>query len=86
MTRLRVGVVGCGLIAQIAHLPHLQELSQLFEISAICATSPSRLDHVGQRYNVPKRYLDYRELVEQDLDAVFVLTRHHADIAIAAAE
>jgi predicted dehydrogenase len=35
---------------------------------------------------VPKRYLDYRELVEQDLDAVFVLTRDHADIAIAAAE
>ena len=86
VTRLRVGVVGCGLIAQIAHLPHLQELSQLFEISAICATSPGRLDQVGQRYNVPKRYLDYRELVEQDLDAVFVLTRDHADIAIAAAE
>jgi predicted dehydrogenase len=30
--------------------------------------------------------LDYRELVEQDLDAVFVLTRDHAEIAIAAAE
>ena len=86
MTRLRVGVVGCGLIAQIAHLPYLQELAQSFEISAICATSPSRVEQVGQRYNVPKRYLDYRELVEQDLDAVFVLTRDHADIAIAAAE
>jgi predicted dehydrogenase len=79
-------VVGCGLIAQIAHLPYLQELAQSFEISAICATSPSRVEQVGQRYNVPKRYLDYRELVEQDLDAVFVLTRDHADIAIAAAE
>jgi len=86
VARLRVGVVGCGLIAQLAHLPHLQELSQLIEISAICATSPSRLEQVGQRYNVPKRYLDYRKLVEQDLDAVFVLTRDHADIAIAAAE
>jgi len=86
VTKLRIGVVGCGLIAQIAHLPNLQGLSPLFEISAICATSPSRLEQVGQRYNVPKRYLDYRELVEQDLDAVFVLTRDHADIVIAAAE
>ena len=24
--RLRVGVVGCGVIAQVMHLPHLSEL------------------------------------------------------------
>lgn len=85
-TKLRVGVVGCGLIAQIAHLPFLQELSGLYEIQAVCATSPSRVDQIAQRYSVPNRYLDYRELLEQDLDAVFILTRDHADIAMAAAE
>jgi len=84
--KIRVGVVGCGLIAQIVHLPYLRELSHLFEISALCDISPSLVDQLCQRYNVPGRYLDYRRLLEHDLDAVFVLTREHAPIAIAAAE
>jgi predicted dehydrogenase len=86
MMKIRVGVVGCGLVAQIAHLPYLQELSHLFEISALCDISPSLVDQLCQRYNVPGRYVDYRKLVEHDLDAVFVLTRDHAPVAIAAAE
>ena len=84
--KIRVGVVGCGLVAQIAHLPYLQELSHLFEISALCDLSPSLVDQLCQRYNVPGRYLDYRKLLEHDLDAVFVLTRDHAPVALAAAE
>mgnify|MGYP000207691083 CR=1 FL=1 len=84
--KLRVGIVGCGLIAQIAHLPYLQELSHLFEISALCDISPSLVDQLCRRYNAPGRYLDYRKFLEHDLDAVFVLTRDHAPVAIAAAE
>lgn len=84
--KLRVGIIGCGLIAQIAHLQYLQELSHLFEISALCDISPSLVDQLCRRYNVPGRYLDYRKLLEHDLDAVFVLTRDHAPVAIAAAE
>jgi len=26
VARIRIGVVGCGLIAQMMHLPHLREL------------------------------------------------------------
>ena len=26
--RIRVGVVGCGLVAQVMHLPYLRELSE----------------------------------------------------------
>jgi len=58
----------------------------LFEISALCDISPSLVDQLCRRYNVPGRYLDYRKLLEHDLDAVFVLTRDHAAVAIAAAE
>jgi len=84
--KIRVGVVGCGLVAQIAHLPYLQELSHLFEISALCDLSPGLIGELGRRYNVPGQYRDYRQLLEHDLDAVFVLTRDHAPVAVAAAE
>ncbi|MFW6116473.1 MAG: Gfo/Idh/MocA family protein [bacterium] len=84
--RIRVGIVGCGLVAQIAHLPYLQELSHLFEITALCDISASLVDRLCRQYDVSAGYVDYRELVEQGVDAVFVLTRDHAPVAVAAAE
>jgi len=30
--RIRIGVVGCGLIGQMMHLPHLKELPERFEL------------------------------------------------------
>ena len=86
MKKLRVGVVGCGQVAQIMHLPFLDELPQ-FEIGALCDLSPKVLDSVGEQYGVSRRYTDYRDLARQaDLDAVAVLTFEHTDVAVAAAE
>lgn len=86
MKRLRVGVVGCGQIAQIMHLPFLAELPQ-FEIAAVCDISPQVVNTVGEWYHVNRRYLDYQELVKQDdIDIVLVLTMDHANVAEAAAE
>lgn len=86
METLRVGVIGCGQIAQIMHLPYLMELPQ-FEIGAVCDISSKVVDTVGEWYGVRQRYTDYRELVAQaDLDIIAVLTMDHGDIAEAAAE
>jgi predicted dehydrogenase len=52
MRRLRVGVVGCGLIAQVMHLPHLQELDDCFEIAALCNISPATLGAVADKNGV----------------------------------
>jgi predicted dehydrogenase len=83
---LRIGVVGCGQIAQVMHLRFLEELPQ-FRIAAVCDLSPKVVDAVGERYGVPVRCTDYSELVNrEDIDAVAVLTMEHADVAVAAAE
>jgi predicted dehydrogenase len=88
MARLRVGVIGCGLIAQVMHLPHLRELDDRFEIAALCDLSRQVLDAVGAYYGVTRRCTDWRELVAlPDVDAVLVCTTgSHAPQAIAAAE
>jgi predicted dehydrogenase len=84
--RLKVGVIGCGQIAQIAHLPYLQELP-MFEIGAVCDVSPTVADAVGERFGVRRRYQQFSELVkQQDLDAVLVTNKNHAGPAIAAME
>lgn len=85
--RLRVGVVGCGLIAQVMHLHYLRELSDLFEIAALCDVSPEPRQRCAEDYRVGFTCGDWRELLERDLDALLILTSgSHAPIAIAAAE
>jgi predicted dehydrogenase len=87
MARVRVGVIGCGGIAQVMHLPYLRELDDRFEIAALCDLSPGTLEAVGDHYGVSARYRDFHDLVRHDLDAVLVLTPgSHAPAAIAAAQ
>src|SRR6267143_2446549 len=84
--RLRVGVIGCGLIAQVMHLNYLRELADRFEIAGVCDVSEEARDACAREYAVPERYGSWQELIQRPLDAVFVLTSgSHAPIAIAAA-
>lgn len=89
MVRIKVGIIGCGAIAQIQHLPHLRELDDQFEIAGLADLSPQLLAAVGADYGVPEgqRFLDYRDLVRSDIDAVIVCpSGSHAPPSIAAAE
>lgn len=81
---LKVGVVGCGQIAQIAHIPFIQELPQ-FEIGALCDFSRGVVDALGEKYRVSKVYTDYDAMLgDADLDVVLVTNKNHAAPAIAA--
>jgi predicted dehydrogenase len=87
MSRLRVGVIGCGGVAQIMWLPNLRQLDEQFELKAICDLSPGVTESLGSYYHVSRRFQDFRELVAEDLDVVIVLTPgSHAAPAIAAME
>jgi predicted dehydrogenase len=68
------------------HLPYLSELEDLFDVRALCDSSRTVLDHCGRRFGVDRLFTDWRQLIEEDLDAVVVLTSgSHAPAAIAAA-
>jgi predicted dehydrogenase len=85
--RTRVGVVGCGLIAQVMHLPYLAELDDRFEIGALCDVSPGVVAECARRYRVERTVTRWEDLLDEQLDAVLVLTPgSHAPIAIACAE
>jgi len=84
--RLRVGVVGTGIIAQVMHLNYLRELSDRYEIVALCDISLDNATACAEQYGVSAVFTDWREMLRQPMDAVFVLTSgSHAPIAIAAA-
>jgi predicted dehydrogenase len=85
--RLRVGVIGCGGIAQMMHLPFLFSLPERYEIAALSDLSPGVLEVMGARFQVPpgRLFSSYQDLVTQDLDAVLVLTGgdHYAPVLAA---
>jgi predicted dehydrogenase len=83
---LRVGVVGCGVIAQVMHLPHLAELGDSYEIAALCDVSEPVAAACASRYHVKTVHTAWQDLVAEQLDVVMVLTSgSHAPIAVAAA-
>ena len=88
MSRLRIGVVGCGAIAQIQHLPHLRDGRDRFEIGGICDIAPDLLRRVGDDFHVPEqaRFTDMHDLVASEIDAVLICSSgSHAPQVLAAA-
>jgi len=84
--RLRVGLVGTGLIAQVMHLHYLAELGDRFEVAAVCDIVADSARACAGRYRIPAVFTDWRELIRHPLDAVLVLTSgSHAPAAEAAA-
>ena len=72
MSRVRIGVVGCGAIAQVQHLPFLTELSEEFEVAAVCDASPSQAAYAARQFRVERQFTDYREMLASDIDAVLL--------------
>jgi predicted dehydrogenase len=85
--RLRVGVVGCGLVAQVMHLPYLGELPERFEVVSLCDISPRALAYAGSLFPEARRHARWQDVLADEPEAVMVLTPgSHAPIAIAAAQ
>jgi predicted dehydrogenase len=84
--RVRLGLIGAGTIAQVAHLPALRLLARCFDLVALADPSTKVRERVGRAFDVPRLHADWRELLEADLDAVMVCTPHssHAEITLAA--
>ena len=87
MSRVRIGVIGCGAIAQVHHLPNLTALHREFEVPIVCDLSHGAAQAVAKRFHVPQCVTDYNELLATDVEAVLLC---HGDpkteVALAAFE
>ncbi|GHV02917.1 oxidoreductase [Clostridia bacterium] len=86
-TALRVGFVGCGGIANGKHLPAIKGVGGV-EFAAFCDIVPERAEKANKEYAAGKAkvFTDYRELVRENLDIVYVCTPNnsHCEITVAA--
>jgi predicted dehydrogenase len=87
MPPVKIGVIGCGAIAQIQHLPNLATLQEDFEVTIVCDRSPALAESVAQEFRVPRHVTDYRDVLASDVDAVLLChTDPKTAVAVAAFE
>ncbi|MBO1004013.1 Gfo/Idh/MocA family protein [Pseudogracilibacillus auburnensis] len=83
MSKLKVGVIGCGSISRYRHLPEYAANSQV-EIVAVCDIIEDRATEMAEQYNATA-YTDYNKMLEEaDIDVVSVCTPNylHAPMSI----
>src|SRR6476619_4525998 len=75
--RLKVGIIGGGAIAQVAHLPVLKKLKSI-EVRAICDTDLPKARALADRFGVKDAVDDIEDLLRTDgLDAVVICSPNH---------
>ena len=71
---VKIAIIGLGSVAQLVHLPNLLKISNI-ELKSVAETKTSRLNTIADKFNIPERYRDYKELLQKsDVDAVIITT------------
>lgn len=87
-TRIKVGVVGCGVVATAYYLPYLMHQPDV-ELVAVCDNRPARTAACVRLFGAPEAYVDYYEMIRRaDIACVFILTAPgtHVEFTLAALE
>jgi len=76
--RLRLGLIGAGMIGQVAHLSNFIQ-NRACDVVALAELRPELGRLAAERFGVPKVYASHADLLAQaDIDAVVVVTRRAA--------
>jgi predicted dehydrogenase len=89
LEKLKIGIIGCGAIADQKHMQALKKLSDRVEVVSFCDKSKERAKQLADKYKImnPQIYTEYQELVAKSgVDVVHICTPNlfHAPIAVAA--
>lgn len=84
MEKTKIGIIGLGVIAQLAHLPFLKKQADV-EVTAIADINSNTLKTVAKKFKVNNTFTDHEKLLsESGVDAVIIATptRSHKNIAL----
>jgi predicted dehydrogenase len=77
MSKVRIGVVGTGSVAQRGILPHLTQadVASKVEVVAVCDPAPGRAEAAAAKFAVPQAFTDYHDfLARADVDLITLAT------------
>ena len=81
---LKIGIVGCRGLCTVMGFNSIPDV----RIVALCDLDEALLNHEAEKYNIPKKFRIYEDMLESDIDAVVVSTpmQFHVPQTIAALE
>jgi predicted dehydrogenase len=84
MKRLKIGLVGAGLIGQVEHLPNILRLTKQFQLVGIADPSPT-MRRILEERDLPT-CASYEQLLDADTDAILIAApdQYHAEITLRA--
>lgn len=87
MNPVRIGAVGCGVVATAYYFPFIVDYEKT-DLVAVCDAREARARESARLFGVDEYYTDYDEMLEKsEIDAVFILTGAgpHTSLAVKAA-
>jgi len=74
MEKVKIGIIGCGTMAQWAHLPCFASLEDV-EIKTVFDPAANVAEYVCHQWGIENHSASLEELLESDIDAVCILTK-----------
>ncbi len=72
--KVKVGVVGCGVVAAAYYLPYLMKMENA-ELIAVCDRFETRTNACARLFGAKQQYRDYDNMIDRaDIEAVLILT------------
>ncbi len=65
MKKLKVAIIGCGMIANSAHIPAYKNFPECFEIAAICDVFEKAAKETAEANGIPNYFTDASEMIEK---------------------
>ena len=79
---LRVGMVGCGKIAD-GHVEEIRKLASLATLVGVCDREPLMAEQLAARYGVERRFASLEDMLAERPDVVHITTPPESHLAIA---
>lgn len=82
MEKVKLGIIGCGAVAERGHLPAAQCISQI-KVTALVDKNLKRASDLAQQFDIPYYTDDYHKIFDK-VDAVIIALPHnlHAPVSI----
>lgn len=81
MKKLRVAVIGAGMIAQSAHLPAYRYFSDRFSVCAVSDVNEKAAKDAAEKFDIPHVYTDAEEMLQSEKpDLVSVCAQQTAQV------
>lgn len=87
--KLRIGIVGCGLITRSRHIPAYRRMKKTVDLLAVCDLNERASTETARDFKIPGAYSNVSEMLSrEDLDIVDICVppQVHAQVAVEAIE